>query len=149
MRWSFLVITSNYKKYVEYFTQQYKNVKVTKDRAKFEDAHTCIEVWRDQDLSNLRGFRFDFVFTEDEIIRKRGWRTIADYASTNIVQDIETLDSKMSVINSFQPRIVKCKECEYWEKETTEECGNIDSACFHNGYCQPDWFCPVGKRKIT
>lgn len=44
MRWTFLVITSNYKKYVEYFTQQYKNVKVTKDRAKFEDAHTYIEV---------------------------------------------------------------------------------------------------------
>ena len=43
--------------------------------------------------------------------------------------------------------IVRCKDCIYWDKGHTEECDNLDSVCFHNGWCKPDWFCSGGKRR--
>jgi len=43
--------------------------------------------------------------------------------------------------------LVRCKDCKHWDKECTEECDNIDSICFHNGRCKPDWFCADGERK--
>lgn len=44
--------------------------------------------------------------------------------------------------------IVRCKDCAFWDKGHTEECDNLDSACFHNGWCKPDWFCADGERKV-
>ena len=44
------------------------------------------------------------------------------------------------------PVVVRCKNCIHWDKHT-EECGNLDSVCFHNGWCKPDWFCADGERK--
>ena len=44
------------------------------------------------------------------------------------------------------PVVVRCKDCIHWDKHT-EECGNPDSVCFHNGWCKPDWFCADGERK--
>lgn len=43
--------------------------------------------------------------------------------------------------------LIRCKECIHWDKGHTEECDNLDSVCFHNGWCKPDWFCPNGKRR--
>ena len=43
--------------------------------------------------------------------------------------------------------VVYCKHCKYWDKGYTEECNNIDSVCFHNGCCKPDWFCADGEMK--
>lgn len=43
--------------------------------------------------------------------------------------------------------LVRCKDCIHWDKGHTEECGNSDSVCFHNGWCKPDWFCADGERK--
>ena len=42
--------------------------------------------------------------------------------------------------------LIRCKDCVYWDRHT-EECGNLDSVCFHNGWCKPDWFCADGKRR--
>ncbi len=42
--------------------------------------------------------------------------------------------------------LVRCKDCIHWDKGHTEECGNLDSVCFHNGWCKPDWFCADGER---
>ena len=46
-----------------------------------------------------------------------------------------------------QEEIVKCKDCIHWDKGHTEECDNLDSVCFHNGWCKPDWYCAGGKRR--
>ena len=46
-----------------------------------------------------------------------------------------------------QEAVVRCKNCDYWEEGHSEECNNLDSVCFHNGRCKPDWFCGAGKRK--
>lgn len=43
--------------------------------------------------------------------------------------------------------LVRCKDCVYWDKGHSEECDNINSICFHNGWCKPDWFCADGERK--
>lgn len=43
--------------------------------------------------------------------------------------------------------VVRCKDCIYWDKRHTEECDNLDSVCFHNGWCKPNWFCADGKRR--
>lgn len=43
--------------------------------------------------------------------------------------------------------LVRCKYCIHWDGEHTEECDNLDSICFHNGVCKPDWFCASGERK--
>ena len=43
--------------------------------------------------------------------------------------------------------VVRCKDCKYWDEGHTEECGNLDSVCYHNGWCKPDWFCAGGKRR--
>jgi len=43
--------------------------------------------------------------------------------------------------------IVRCKDCIHWDKGHTEECDNLDSVCFHNGWCKPDWYCAGGKRR--
>ena len=43
--------------------------------------------------------------------------------------------------------IIRCKDCIYWDKGHTEECDNLDSICFHNGWCKPDWYCADGERK--
>ena len=43
--------------------------------------------------------------------------------------------------------VVRCKDCIHWDKGYTEECGNLDSVCFHNGTCKPDWFCADGEHK--
>ena len=43
--------------------------------------------------------------------------------------------------------IVRCKYCVHWDEGHTEECGNPDSVCFHNGWCKPDWFCADGERR--
>ena len=48
---------------------------------------------------------------------------------------------------SEHPKLVRCKDCIHWDKGYTEECGNLDSVCFHNGTCKPDWFCADGERK--
>ena len=45
--------------------------------------------------------------------------------------------------------IVYCKDCIHWDAGSTEECNNIDNACFHNGWCRPKWFCADGKKKGT
>ena len=46
-------------------------------------------------------------------------------------------------------QIVRCKDCIYWDKGHSEDCENSDSVCFHNGWCQPDWFCADGERRET
>lgn len=43
--------------------------------------------------------------------------------------------------------IIRCKDCIYWDEGHAEECDNLDSVCFHNGWCKPDWYCADGKRK--
>lgn len=43
--------------------------------------------------------------------------------------------------------IIRCKDCIHWDKGHTEECGNLNSVCFHNGWCKPDWYCADGERK--
>jgi hypothetical protein len=43
--------------------------------------------------------------------------------------------------------VVRCKDCVYWDKGHTEQCDNSDSVCFHNGWCQPNWYCADGERK--
>lgn len=43
--------------------------------------------------------------------------------------------------------LIRCKDCVHWDKGHSEECENTDSICFHNGWCEPDWFCADGKRK--
>ena len=43
--------------------------------------------------------------------------------------------------------IIRCKDYIHWAKGYTEECCNVDSVCFHNGWCKPDWYCADGKRK--
>lgn len=48
-----------------------------------------------------------------------------------------------------QPEIVRCGDCIHWDKGHTEECDNLDSVCFHNGWCKPDWFCADGERKVS
>lgn len=53
----------------------------------------------------------------------------------------ECLNKKVDMVE-----VVRCKYCSEWD-ETTEECSNIDSVCFRNGRCRPDWFCADGKRK--
>ena len=45
------------------------------------------------------------------------------------------------------PELVRCKDCIHWDEGHTEECNNLDSVCFHNGWCKPDWFCADGERK--
>ena len=45
-----------------------------------------------------------------------------------------------------QPVIVRCQNCKHWDKGHAEDCHNIRSVCFGNGYCPPEWFCPVGER---
>jgi len=47
-----------------------------------------------------------------------------------------------------QPEIVLCKDCISWDKGHTEECNNLDSICFHNGWCKPDWFCADGEKAV-
>ena len=56
----------------------------------------------------------------------------------------ETIDSFDS---HNAPEIVRCKDCKHWDRGHTEECDNSDSVCFHNGWCDPDWFCADGERK--
>ena len=43
--------------------------------------------------------------------------------------------------------LVRCNDCIHWDKGHTEECDNLDSVCFHNGWCKPDWFCADGERR--
>ena len=43
--------------------------------------------------------------------------------------------------------VVRCKDCIYWDKGHTEECDNLDSVCFHNGWCKPNWYCADGKKR--
>ena len=50
------------------------------------------------------------------------------------------------LLKEKQEEIVRCKDCIYWEKGYSEECGNSDSVCFHNGWCKPNWFCADGER---
>ena len=45
-----------------------------------------------------------------------------------------------------QPEIVRCKDCKHRD-ETTEDCANVDSVCYRNGYIKEDWFCADGERK--
>ena len=45
-----------------------------------------------------------------------------------------------------QPEIVRCKDCEYHD-DVTDECADIGSPCYRNGWCEPDWFCADGKRR--
>ena len=44
-------------------------------------------------------------------------------------------------------KVVRCKECRYWDEGHTEECENSDSVCFHNGWCSPDFYCGDGEPK--
>ena len=44
-------------------------------------------------------------------------------------------------------RLIRCKECKYWDEGHTEECENSDSVCFHNGWCSPDFYCGDGEPK--
>ena len=55
---------------------------------------------------------------------------------------IRTIDLEAS-----SGEVIRCKDCIHWDKGHTEECDNLDSVCFHNGWCKPDWFCPDGKRR--
>lgn len=55
--------------------------------------------------------------------------------------------SKCMNIKVDMVEVVRCKDCKHWDKDHTEECDNIDSVCFHNGWCKPDWFCADGERK--
>ena len=75
--------------------------------------------------------------------------------SLNCIEDILELlkrqeEQKFFVDESGKitplPVVVRCKDCIHWDKHT-EECGNPDSVCFHNGWCKPDWFCADGERK--
>lgn len=43
--------------------------------------------------------------------------------------------------------LVRCKDCKHWDKGHTEECDNLNSICFHNGWCKPDWYCADGERR--
>jgi hypothetical protein len=47
----------------------------------------------------------------------------------------------------IKSELVRCKDCIHWDKGHTEECGNPDSVCFHNGWCKPDWYCPDGEMR--
>ena len=49
--------------------------------------------------------------------------------------------------NRSAPRLVLCKDCIHWEGYS-EECGNSDGVCFHNGRCEPKWFCADGERAV-
>ena len=49
--------------------------------------------------------------------------------------------------NDRDSELVRCKDCIHWDEGFTEECGNINSICFHNGWCKPTWFCADGERK--
>ena len=42
--------------------------------------------------------------------------------------------------------IVRCKDCKFRD-ETTEDCANIDSVCYRNGFSDGNWYCADGKRK--
>ena len=54
--------------------------------------------------------------------------------------------SKAGQLMKEQPVIVRCQNCKHWDKGHAEDCHNIRSVCFGNGYCPPEWFCPVGER---
>lgn len=49
--------------------------------------------------------------------------------------------------NDNHGELVRCKDCIHWDKGHTEECDNLGSICFHNGWCEPDWFCADGERR--
>lgn len=60
------------------------------------------------------------------------------------------IEKLIGFINGFSKNavpVVRCKDCIHWDKGHTEECDNSDSVCFHNGWCQPDWFCADGERR--
>ena len=57
------------------------------------------------------------------------------------------LFSEILALLKEQDAVARCKDCIYWDEGHTEECDNLDSVCFHNGWCKPDWFCGDGKRK--
>lgn len=56
-------------------------------------------------------------------------------------------DEILQLLPDKMQELVRCKDCIHWDKGHTEECDNLDSICFHNGWCKPDWFCADGERK--
>ncbi len=46
----------------------------------------------------------------------------------------------------FCGELTRCKYCIHWD-DHTEECGNPDRTCFHNGWWKPDWYCADGERR--
>ena len=55
--------------------------------------------------------------------------------------------NKKEIFNAQKVEIVRCKDCKYWDKGHTEECSNLDSLCYHTGWCKPDWYCAAGERR--
>lgn len=53
----------------------------------------------------------------------------------------------MPAVGQVVRELIRCKDCKHWDEGHTEECGNLDSICFHNGWCKPDWFCADGERR--
>ena len=47
--------------------------------------------------------------------------------------------------DKIQP-LVRCKDCKFRD-ETTEDCANVDSVCYRNGFTDGNWYCADGKRK--
>ena len=58
-----------------------------------------------------------------------------------LVCESKCMNTKVDLVE-----VVRCKYCKHWDKGHTEECDNLDSVCFHNGWCKPDWFCADGER---
>ena len=56
-------------------------------------------------------------------------------------------DEILQLLPDKMQELVRCKDCIHWDKGHTEECDNLDSVCFHNGWCKLDWFCADGERK--
>ena len=65
------------------------------------------------------------------------------------IEEMDELNWKTWCMNKKvdMVEVVRCKDCIHWDKGHTEECGNLDSVCFHNGWCKPDWFCADGERR--
>ena len=72
--------------------------------------------------------------------------TVKLYVSRTIYPD-EVISVKREEFRKAPKELVRCKDCDYWDRGHTEECDNSDSVCFHNGWCKPDFYCADGWRR--
>ena len=59
-----------------------------------------------------------------------------------ILQGVYLSEKKIEQLPSAQPKIIRCKECEHWDKSWTNDwepncyyCPMIDRVCGENWYC--------------